>query len=509
LPIITNSSEIPKEFNNSDFKPISNDGKKRLSNFIYPDNNNEFISNKDEILDKVFKTSLNCCERHFGKKKNVTFIHEYRRNGIDVSTNESSVFVNETLLNSLSHFITVVIYHSLDFNNHDVSHYCFKQLLFIMNEQCNNTYVLPNEDDYIEIIERYPNINTLNVSTDIYWGMIAFLILHEFSHIFLEHLVERKNQTIAEQENEADKEAYLIFLEMIYNKNIHHELDFLEEYIYLAPMMTIDFFTLVYYVDGTINGTRYKSYHPPHEERKNLLFNLFANWECDFDTENGNGIYNWYIDIIEKFKNDLFNANEQGTLKSIKRNKVTNMNEEDIVDFISEITDELTETDILNGYLDRTSVNDLINTHICFIADENKSDFVFMSLKNKTTKSFKLTNIIVNFKSMLNALLEIVLAANLPISSIEVIKFILFLIYKIFGLSTKSLSESAAQVILFLHQRNTYINYISEDEVIEQLIKQSSLTEETTRNAISELFKLRCIDIVNGNIILLEKIYLK
>ena len=163
MPIITNSSEIPKEFNSFDFKPISNDGKKRISRFIYPDSQNEFISNKDEILDKVFKTALNCCERHFGKKKDVSFIYEYRRNGLDVSTNESSVFINETLLHSLSHFITVVIYHSLDFDNPDVSLYCFKQLLVIMNEQCNNTYMLPNEDDYIDVIEKYPDIKTLIV----------------------------------------------------------------------------------------------------------------------------------------------------------------------------------------------------------------------------------------------------------------------------------------------------------------------------------------------------------
>jgi hypothetical protein len=315
LPIITNSNEIPKEFNSSAI-PISIDGINRIKKIF---NLSELVSNRNEILKTVFKTLLSCCERHFGKNKEVSFTHVYRRNGLDVKSGESSVFINDTLLHSLFHYINVVIYHSLDFDNPDVSFYSFKQLLHMMNEHCNNTYSLPGEDDVISVMEKYPNLKTLNVASDVYWGMITFLIIHELSHIFLGHLIDSKKQTIAEQECEADKEAYLIFLDIIYNKNFYKDLDFLEEYIYLAPMMIIDFFTLVNYVDGTINDTRYKSYHPPHEERKDIMFKLFADWECEFDSREGNSIYYWYISVVEKFKNDLFNAKDQGMLESIKR----------------------------------------------------------------------------------------------------------------------------------------------------------------------------------------------
>jgi len=509
MALVTNSVEIPKEFNSTSSSQISADGKKRLENIFYRGKKREFISNREEILYMIFKASMDCCEHHFGKKKDVSFSHEYRRDGLAVKSNESSVFINETILNSLLQYIYVVIYNSLDIHNSDVSFYCYKQLLIIINEQCNNTYTLPSEDAFIDIMEKYPNIRTLNVAADVYWGMITFLMLHELSHIFLEHHAAGKGQAIAEQEREADKEAFLIFLDMIYNRDSHKKLEFLEEYIYLAPMMTIDFFTLVYFVDGTISGNRYSSNHPPHEERKNILFDLFDKWERDFDSVNGNAIYNGYVDVVEKFKNALFNANEQGMLEQIKRTREKKVNEKNIVDFISELTDDVLEVNTLNGSLDRESIDRLIDTHVCFIMDENTTDFVLVNLKGGPATSFKLANVIVNFRSMLEALLGIALAAGLPSSSAEAARIVLLLTYKILGVSTKGLSQNAAQVLIFLHQNDAYSNEVCEEEILSHLSSRDLLTKEALNAAINELLKVRCIDIVQGNVILLEKVYLR
>ncbi|MDR1149888.1 MAG: hypothetical protein LBK66_14795 [Spirochaetaceae bacterium] len=507
MPIVTNSNAIPKEFINTDIIPISNEGKNRLKNILKL--KGEFVSNRDEILDLVFKTSLKCCELYFNKNKDVSFDHGYMRNGLEVRSGESSIFMNDTLLQSLSHFIHVVIYHSLDFDNAEVSLYCYRELLFIMNEQCNNTYLLPGENRYIGVLEKFPDIKTLNVASDLYWGMITFLILHELSHIFLNHHNIDKGQAISEQEQDADRNAYLIFLEMIYNKSLYKELEFLEEYIYLSPMMIIDFFTLVYFVDGTINEARYTSCYPSHEKRKDLLLKLFNDWDRDFNTEEGNIIYNWYIEVVEKFKNDLYNANEQGMLKSIKRNSGERMNEENILGFISEIVDELIVEDKTNGILDRASISCLLDSYVCFIADDSKRDFVLVNRKNGTAKSFKLTNIIVNFRDMLDMLIDITLTSAIPSSTVQAVKFILFLTYKVLGLSTENISESATQVLLFLHQNNAYSRAIQEDEVFKHFDSQGSIKMDAINIAIKDLLKIRCIDIVQGKIVLLEKIYLK
>ena len=504
MPIITDSNAIPKKFTSSGI-PLSDDDENRIKNLLKL---KELVPSKDEMLGLVFKTSLECCELHFGKNKAVSFGHDYRRNGLDVRSGESSIYINDTLLESLSHFITAVIYHSLDFDNPEVSLYCYRQLLFIVNEECNNTYSLPPKE-YIDLIEKFPDLRTLNVASDLYWGMVTFLILHELSHIFLDHLNTDKGQTIAEQEYEADKEAYLIFLEMIYNRSQHKKLEFLEEYIYLSPMMIVDFFTLVNFVDGTIYGTRYTSYHPPHEKRKDFLFELFKGWDRDFNTEDGNELYNWYIEVVERFKNDLFNANEQGLLKSIKRNREKKMNEEEIINYISEITDDLIDEDLMKGMSVRALVDSLIDSHVCFVADDSKKDFVLMGLKNGTAKSIKLTNIIINFKDMLDVLIGIVLSSAIPSSTIQAAKLALFLVYKVLGLSTKNISGSAAQVLLFLHQNNAYSKHICEDEVLRHFDSQGSINRDAVNAAINDLLKIRCIDMVEGRIFLLEKIYLK
>jgi len=204
MPIITNSNEIPNEFNSSDYKQMSNSGMKRIKKVFNLNEENGFLSSRDEILNAIFNTCLDCCKYHFGKNKDVSFINYYRRNGLDVTSNESNIFMNEALLHSLSHYINVVIYHASDFENPDVSFYCFKQLIVIINEQCNNTFSLPNEEDFIDVMERFKELKTLCVAIDVYWGMITFLILHELSHIFLDHPSSIKNKTIAEQEYEIE-----------------------------------------------------------------------------------------------------------------------------------------------------------------------------------------------------------------------------------------------------------------------------------------------------------------
>jgi hypothetical protein len=185
------------------------------------------------------------------------------------------------------------------------------------------------------------------------------------------------------------------------------------------------------------------------------------------------------------------------------------MNESNIKQYISEITDDMAETDMLNGNLDKESINRLIDTHVCFIADETKSDFVFINLKNMAAKSFKLTNIIFNFKDMLDALLEIALVSSIPTSPVQTVKFVLLLSYKIFSLSTKNLSETTAQALLLLHQNNAYLHPVSEDKIIHLFSSHGLLTKDAVNTAINDLLKLRCIDMVHGEITLLEKIYLK
>jgi len=508
MAIINDSNAIPDRFRSS-YDTLSDTGKEEIKKILNINSGINQLSSIEEILNIVFNVSLDCCKHYFNKNIEVSLIHDYKRNGLDVKSGSSNIYMNETLINSLLQYILVVIYFSLDFKNPEVDLYCYRKLLFITNEQCNNTYVLPKESDFIEIMGKYPDIKTLNVAYDVYWGIITFLILHELAHIFLGHFDTKKEYIISEREYEADKAAYLIFLDMIYNKSRYNTLEFLEEYIYLAPMMAIDFFTLVNFVDGTINETRYFSRHPPHEERKDFLFDLFDKWDCEFNTVEGNGIYNWYVDVVEKFKKDLFNANEQGMLDLIKRNKERKMQEENIVGLITEITDEITETNILTGAINDLDVNQLIDTHVCFIADESKSDFVLMNLKGGTARSFKLTNIIIDFKGMLDTLIELALTSSVPSSAAQTVKLALFIVYKIFSLSIAKLSEIDAQVLLFLHKNNAYEKHINENEVIHHFILNGLAEKNTVYEAINNLLKIKCIDILNGKIALLEKLYLR
>ena len=507
MSIIADVNAIPNKFYSQEYKQISDSGKNRIETALHL--NHQFDSNRDETINAIFQTALADCIRHFGKNLQLTFSHNYRRSGLDVKSNATGVFINETLLCSLSQFINLVIYHSLDFNNPEVQSYCYKQLLFVLNEQCNNTYILPIEEDYVGLIERYPSTKTLNVASDIYWGIITFLIFHELAHIFLGHLSTGKEQTIAEQEHEADSKAYNLFLEMIYRKSNYTELAFLEDYIYLASMMVIDFFTLVNFVDGTLNEKKYYSYHPPHKDRKEHLFDLFDGWECDFDTEEGNGIYNWFIEVVEKFKNDLYSANKAGQLNSIKRRRKRVMDEENIIQFVEELETEIIEANLFNGLTGNAFVHTFVDNHVCFISDQSQNDFVLIKLEKGTAHSFKLTNVIIDFKGMINSLLELALTTSVPDSPSQALKTAIFVLYKILGLSSRKINDADTQVLMFLHESNAYGRGVPEEKVLNYFKTTDALTEKDVNAAIDSLLQLKCIDMANGTINLLEKIHLR
>jgi len=63
-------------------------------------------------------------------------------------------------------------------------------------------------------------------------------------------------------------------------------------------------------------------------------------------------------------------------------------------------------------------------------------------------------------------------------------------------------------VLLFLHQNNAYVKKISEDDVFKHFNTQDSIERDTIDAAINDLLKIKCIDMVQGEIILLEKLYL-
>lgn len=360
------------------------------------------------------------------------------------------------------------------------------------------------------------NVKLLNVVMDIYWSIITFLILHELSHIYLNressNVVDAK--LLRKQEYESDELAYKNLLNLIYNrKNIkmnYNIADIFEEYTYLSPLIFVDLVDLVKYVSGEIDNERYVSEYPSQIHRKENLLNIFDKWENDIDTEEGNAIYYWFIiTIIEKFKNNLYNANEFGKLNKIKRKKGNIINIDPINQLEQEIKKEVSKYNAIPEYVDEQYVENFIDKYVYFLMDDDSKDFIIINLKNDSTLSFKLSNIIIEFKGMIKAMIEFGLTSAIPADNCEEIKIILYIIYKIFDLSLLQISKNDVMILRYLHTSNAYEIEVKESDLIDYFSINNFLNKMEVHTSINNLIKIKCIDILNEKIRLKEKIFLR
>lgn len=280
----------------------------------------------ETVYQEIFNYFLGKLNEKFNINRTIKFCLDYYRK-VEIKRDNNDIFIDHTLLSALSGFTTTVFYCSEGFGDKEVDLFGFRYLLFIINEQCLNLHELPDKSSQDDFIERFNGkLEIIRIAMDIYWVMLVFAVLHELSHIFLGHKPYKEiydHNEFLKQEYEADESAYIILLETIYNRN-NIQLDYdmsaiFQEYTYLAPMMLIDFYNLIYYVDGTINKVKFYSPYPSPAHRKERLFTVFDRWEKSINTKEGNDLYNCFLDVIEKFMNDVCDAEECGNLDALKR----------------------------------------------------------------------------------------------------------------------------------------------------------------------------------------------
>jgi hypothetical protein len=282
--------------------------------------------NYEAVCQEIFNYFLGKFNEKFNVKRDIKFGHGYYRK-LEIKRDNNNIFIDDTLLSALFQFIAAVFYWAEGFGDKTVALFGFRYLLFITNDLCLNLHELPGTKTYEEFMDRFNGkLNILMLASNVYWVMVIFAVLHELSHIFLEHKPHKEiheKEEFLKQEYDADELAYVMLLDTICNRNNilsnYNIMEIFEEYTYLAPMMLIDFYDLPYYVDSIINKTKFYSLYPSPVHRKERLFKVFDDWEKSINTEEGNDLYNYFVDVIEKFKNDVCDAEECGNLNVLKR----------------------------------------------------------------------------------------------------------------------------------------------------------------------------------------------
>lgn len=221
-------------------------------------------------------------------------------------------------------FFLVIFKWSKEFGDPEAYGFCFRYLLFLMND-VSIIGMLPDRESSQTLLEQVCyDQQLMNLAEDCYWTVAAFTIAHEIAHGYI-----KKNQTkmpetaseFQEEEIRADRIAYDIVLKIIDTDRKKPRAErILEEYTYLAPVMYMDYFDLLYYTDRVLYKSRILGdSHPFPKKRKKILFSIPYDDKYFFDTEMGNDLYNCFLDVFDEFKEQVLLKMERGKLDAIIR----------------------------------------------------------------------------------------------------------------------------------------------------------------------------------------------
>lgn len=232
------------------------------------------------------------------------------------------VYVDELLQLSVILFIATLL--TWDDKNDDLETYsiCFRFTLFLLNDVCIFGEI-PSKSVFQDVLPRFlKDIHIVELSEECFWTIMAFTLAHELAHEYLSlrsnmsHRADRKKNIDYEEEFQADRIAYDIVLNNIIEANPKKIK--LKNYTYLAPMMYMDFFDLFYYTDRVLYKKRIPIIdHPLPNTRKAALFRIVDDDKYDFDTEDGNDLYNCFLNSFDLFKEELLLKEQRGKLRTV------------------------------------------------------------------------------------------------------------------------------------------------------------------------------------------------
>ena len=233
--------------------------------------------------------------------------------------NPAVVHIDELFESTMMAFFLAMFKWAKDFTELGVYGNCYRYVLYLMNDVCI-LGEMQGEDAVRAMMEMIAgDLQILQLAEDCYWTVLAFSMAHEVAHAYIAAIGRKYSKQHPEREEfDADEIAYHIVLKIIMSGESRGIL--LEPYTYLAPMMYIDFFDLIYYTDRILYKTYlYNSTHPTLKKRKGWLFRIVDREEYELDTREGNYLYRGFNVVYKEYRVQTILKMERGKLQKILR----------------------------------------------------------------------------------------------------------------------------------------------------------------------------------------------
>ncbi len=298
--------------------------------------------NVDDIQTIYNKTSVEALFEELNQyaskffKTNPTARLSIRTNTINISQSKDTVYINDAISSAFLSFVLLQFYQSdlIDNpvpNGDEEKLFCYRYLIFILNEMCFSEFGLPlsfpNDESHRMFLDKFlEKRNILNISSDMFNVAMSFALLHELSHAYLKHSEEDDKM---EKELEADKYAYRILLNFYSDiKEGRIDSEFKEcfsDYMLMAPLILLEFYYVVFYTGSFLSSSPEFASKEMFDEivkRKESLLEVFYAWDGEADEQKAYGLYNSYLNGEELFLRTFVASDKAGCFDELrKKNK--------------------------------------------------------------------------------------------------------------------------------------------------------------------------------------------
>lgn len=279
------------------------------------------------VVDKV-KNKIN--EQYQAGLGGIQLVQYHSIGKLTATTSSDTVFIDGLLEGSLHEFFVLTLIWAKHFEDKEKYGRFFNYLFGLCYQLCEEEKSTSNiyAFQYVkEEAERQEAIFNVAVGCETF--VLYFCIAHEIAHQYFTNKgkVFKKYQ----KEFEADSIAYDITLRLMVDEmesRLEVENQELFEYAYLAPVMLMHFWELIFYTDRVLNKTYIidDDKHPHLKKRIANLFSIPYDDKYVFETEKGNAVYNGFLNVIDSYKQQLLVQKHTGEIdkliKHIRREEI-------------------------------------------------------------------------------------------------------------------------------------------------------------------------------------------
>ncbi len=249
----------------------------------------------------------------------VNFLNNRTMGSINAFYHDDLIFLDRMIEDTLHEIFMITFIWAKYFDDEDLYGRFFNYMTTaiyaaVVDKGTYNIYQL----EYIKKeIDEWSNV--INIASCCQYFCIYFCIAHEYAHKYIASKQIKINKM--QEEFKADAMAYDIVLQLMEDEEENCDVKNRElfDYCYLVPIMMLDCLDLLFYSNRLISGKYVENdgIHPKIKSRKEHLFSIPYSDKYKFDTEEGNAVYGFFLDVTDKYKTELLYRKENGMLNKL------------------------------------------------------------------------------------------------------------------------------------------------------------------------------------------------